>query len=156
MTRLIILASRSLQDWMVSPIRCTWECRTCLCRFWRTCSTIVLPREPSFDISLWVRSHWRRKVVGAYGHNRRLIDTKMWQGLNQTLMTKRLHFSVWKGVILQLGHFHWNDGSIHIFGPYFGPKLQLVGSAGKGRSVGEYLTPKAVVFGGKSWRYTFI
>ena len=40
-------ALTSRLDWMVYPTKCTWGCRTCLPLFWRMCSTIGLPREPS-------------------------------------------------------------------------------------------------------------
>ena len=52
---------------MVYPTKCTWGCCTCLPIFWRMCSTIGLPREPSLVVSPRVWSHCWRKTAGMFG-----------------------------------------------------------------------------------------
>ena len=60
-------ASTSRRDKMVCPTKCTWGCRTCLCLFWRICSTIGSPREPSLVALPRAWSHCWRKVAGMFG-----------------------------------------------------------------------------------------
>ena len=52
---------------MVCPTKCTWKCRTCLYLFWRICSTIGSPREPSLVALPRAWSHCWRKVAGMFG-----------------------------------------------------------------------------------------
>ena len=52
-------ASTNRQDLIVYPTKCTWGCCTCLCLFWRICSTTG-----------W--SHCWRKVADMFGRFRRL------------------------------------------------------------------------------------
>ena len=59
-------ASTSRRDEMVCPTKCTWGCRTCLCLFWRICSTIGSPREPSLVALPRAWSHCWRKVAGMF------------------------------------------------------------------------------------------
>ena len=57
-------AATSCQDWMVYPMKCTLVCRTCLCLFWRICSTIGSLTEPSLVVLLRSWSHYWRKLAG--------------------------------------------------------------------------------------------
>ena len=56
-------ASTNRQDQMVYPTKCTWGCCTCLCIFWKICSTIGSPREPSLVALPKAWSHCWRKVA---------------------------------------------------------------------------------------------
>ena len=53
---------------MVCPTKCTWGCRTCLYLFWRICSTIGSPREPSLVALPRAWSQFRRWISMMY-HN---------------------------------------------------------------------------------------
>ena len=52
---------------MVYPTKCTWGCRTYLYLFWRICSTIGSPREPSLIALPRAWSHCWRKVASMFG-----------------------------------------------------------------------------------------